>query len=85
MLVTNSTFLTPEANEKGAAFLPVLNALANAEMDFEYYNHNLNRAVGIYPGEDWCNPLIPHAKWHLETGIGLTDLLFLANEFYKIL
>ena len=84
-LVTNSTFLTPEATEAGAAFLPDQHTMAPSNLDFEYYHPNLNRAKGIYPGEDWCNPLIPHAKWHLETGIGLTDLLFLADEFHKIL
>ena len=38
----------------------------------------------MYPGEGWCNPVIPHAKWHLETSIALTDFTFLTEELYKI-
>ena len=38
----------------------------------------------MYPGEEWCNPIIPHAKWHLETSIALTDFTFLTEELYRI-
>ena len=40
--------------------------------------------INMYPGEKWCNPVIPHAKWHLQTSIALTDLTFLTDEMYRI-
>ena len=40
----------------------------------------------MYPGEDWCDPSAdaPHAKWHLETGIGLADWAHLADLYYQV-
>ena len=42
--------------------------------------------MGVYPGEDWCDPSAdaPHAKWHLETGIGLADWAHLADLYYQV-
>jgi len=39
----------------------------------------------LTPGEEWCNPLIPHAKWHVETGIALVDFVFLSDEINRII
>ncbi len=74
---------TPEANELGYRLLPLVNAYANSLTDIEYHNGRFQRGVAIYPGDEWCNPLIPHAKWHLEAAIALTDLAFLTDEMYK--
>jgi hypothetical protein len=41
--------------------------------------------ITLIPGEGWCNPLIPHAKWHLETGIALADFVFLSDEINRII
>jgi hypothetical protein len=35
--------------------------------------------VNIYPGEQWCNRLSPHAKWHAQSAVGLLDLVYLAD------
>ena len=45
----------------------------------------MQAGVNMYPGETWCNPVIPHAKWHVETSIALTDFVFLSDELYRIL
>ena len=38
----------------------------------------------IYPGDDWCNPQQPHSKWHLQSGIGLLDLVYLCDNMYQL-
>lgn len=45
----------------------------------------MQAGINMYPGEAWCNPVIPHAKWHVETSIALTDFVFLSDELYRIL
>ncbi len=85
-ILGNNTFiLSPEGNEIGAALLPIVNTQLNKLTDIEYYDPAFQLGRNIYPGEDWCNPLIPHAKWHLQTGVGLFDLVVLTDEMYKLL
>ena len=38
----------------------------------------------IYPGDEWCNPQQPHSKWHLQSGIGLLDLVYLCDNMYQL-
>lgn len=40
--------------------------------------------TGIYPGDFWCNLENPHSKWHLQSAAGLTDLVFLADDVFRI-
>lgn len=39
--------------------------------------------TGVYPGEEWCNPYSPHAKWHVEAANGLMDLVYLADDLNR--
>ena len=41
----------------------------------------------VYPGESRCNPSYksPHAKWHLQAGIGDADEAHLADLIYQVL
>ena len=52
---------------------------------FLYSDAVMQAGINMYPGETWCNPVIPHAKWHVETSIALTDFVFLSDELYRIL
>ena len=88
--IDNATF-TEEGNSQGWELLPILNNAVNdyllgTDSETDYFNPNLQKGEGIYPGEDWCNPgLYPHAKWHLQTGIALFDLANLMDEALQII
>jgi len=83
-LVNDPIWLQPSTNEVGAAFLPVINQAMNGYNSWNYSDTEMQLGINMYPGEAWCNPLIPHAKWHLQTGIALTDFTFLSDELYRI-
>ena len=85
VLTQDDTFLQPATNELGMLALPIINGEANALNSFEYSDKLMQSGINMYPGEEWCNLVIPHAKWHLETGIALTDFTFLSDELYRIL
>ena len=82
--MSDPIWLQPSTNEVGAAFLPVINQAVNAYNSWNYSDAEMQLGINMYPGEGWCNPLIPHAKWHLQTGIALTDFTFLTDELYRI-
>ena len=65
--------------------LPVVNAAANELNSWSYNDALMQSGINMYPGEAWCNPVIPHAKWHLQTSIALTDFTFLTDELFKVL
>ncbi len=85
--MTADVLFTEEANELGYTLLPTVNALANAILpsdDFPHYSQDFQDGVGVYPGEGWCNvAALPHAKWHLETGVALSDMGRLADLMYQ--
>ena len=84
MLTTDDIWLQPVTNEIGTIVLPLLNAAANQLNNFTYSNMQMQSGINMYPGEEWCNLIIPHAKWHLQTGIALTDFAFLSDEVHRI-
>ena len=61
----------------------MVNALGNSflpEEGFPHYDPDLQEGINVYPGEEWCDPTaLPHAKWHLQTGIALADFMHLAD------
>jgi len=65
--------LTPEANAAGAAALPYINEFANMETSWALHVGDVQAGEG-YPGWQHCNPLIPHAKWHVQTAAALGDV-----------
>ena len=84
VLTQDDTFLQPSTNAMGTLLLPVVNAAANGLNSWSYTDTLMQSGLQMYPGEDWCNPAIPHAKWHVETAIALTDFTFLSDELYQI-
>ena len=38
----------------------------------------------IYPGDDRCNPEINHSKWHLMSGVGLLDLVYVCENVLRL-
>ena len=84
VLTQDDTFLQPTTNALGTIFLPVINAAGNRLNDYSYSDELMQSGLHMYPGENWCNPVIPHAKWHVETSIALTDFTFLSDDLYRI-
>ncbi len=69
--------------------MPVVNGFVNDNLlnpdYFPHYNLDLQDGVDVYPGELDCNPApLPHAKWHLQTGIALVDFAHLSNLLNKV-
>lgn len=85
ILTDNPIFLNSTVNEWGWEHLPVFNTLLNQHNTYEYFDLDFQNGTDIYPGDFWCNPDIPHAKWHLESAIGLLDLTYLVDRMYTIL
>ena len=83
-MTQDDTWLQPSTNVIGTLLLPVVNAAANELNSWSYVDRLMQSGLHMYPGEDWCNPVIPHAKWHVETSIALTDFSFLSDELYQI-
>ena len=69
----------------GALLLPFWNSAVTGLTTFSYSDPSFQPGANMYPGEEWCNPVIPHAKWHVETGIALVDYVFLADEINRII
>lgn len=84
-LTKSKFFLDPLVNFLGWELLPRINHIANQFVTFEHFDKQFQNGVKVYPGESWCNPVIPHAKWHLESGLGLLDLTYLADEIARLL
>ena len=83
-MTQDDTWLQPSTNVVGTLLLPVVNAAANELNTWSYADGLMQSGLHMYPGEDWCNPVIPHAKWHVETSIALTDFSFLSDELYQL-
>ena len=54
------------------------------QVDFERNLKQFQDGYMIYPGDEWCNPLYPHTKWHLQSGIGLLDLVYLMDNVNEL-
>ena len=67
--------------------MPIINTIINRVLlaDYEHWSTDFQLARNVYPGEESCNAVIPHAKWHVEAGIGLVDMLILADETFQII
>ena len=50
----------------------------------QYLKRTFQEGRDIYPGDVWCNPQIPHAKWHLQSGMGLLDLVYICDNVLKL-
>ena len=83
-MTQDDTWLQPTTNELGMIFLPIVNAIGNNFNSWNYSDPLMQSGINMYPGAEWCNLVIPHAKWHLETSIALTDFTFLSDELYRI-
>ncbi|KAF2352050.1 hypothetical protein FHG87_017196, partial [Trinorchestia longiramus] len=75
----------PLVNSIGPKQLSKVNKVANYINGFEYFNQNLQAGRDVYPGEGSCNKRIPHAKWHIESALGLLDLVYVTDEVYGML
>ncbi len=90
-MFNSSLLFWPSVNALGSALIPVVNALCNWLLllpysDFPHYDPALQRAgSGLYPGAGRCNsdPTAPHAKWHLQSAVGLVDLVHLADLLHR--
>jgi len=76
--------LTPEANQAGAEFLPYFNQLMNNRTSWSLAVQDVQDGKG-YPGHELCNPVIPHAKWHVETSAALADVALLMDSVLALM
>jgi hypothetical protein len=72
------------ANKIGATVMPLVNALAD---ELTGYDHGVEvrTGVGIYPDAKRCRGQEPHSKWHEESAVGLTDLVYLTDDIDYLL
>ena len=84
-LTDSPLFLNETVNELGYELLPEINNMLNIFNTFDYYDSNLQNGTDLYPGDAWCNPVGPHAKWHVEATVGLLDFMYLGDEVYRLL
>ena len=71
-------------NQIGSLLLPRINQKLSQYQTFEYSDPSFLNGTGFYPGQEacaWC----PHAKWHLQSGIALVDLVFLGDELFNVM
>lgn len=85
IIVSDPIIFNPFINLLGFRLLPKVNGLINTLSNFQYSNSNFQSGRNVYPGETYCNENIPHAKWHLQSGLGLLDMVYLADDIRKIL
>lgn len=78
--------LDPMVNEYGSLFLPTFNSwISKLEAkNMKYSDPTFGTGKNFYSGEDKCS-WDPHAKWHMQTSIALTDFIFLADQFHGLL
>lgn len=81
---SNPKILSPIGNFIGWTLFADLNKKINKLNKNVYHKGNLQAGVGIYPGEERCNPRVPHAKWHLQTALFILDLLHLGNNIASL-
>jgi len=84
VLTDADIFLDPEVNQLGFTFMVTVNQIANFLTSFPILDASLQAGIGIYPGEEWCMPQEPHAKWHVESANGLMDLMLLADHVFML-
>ena len=41
---------------------------------------NNQNGTALYPGDTWCNNQEAHSKWHVQSAIGLLDLVYLCDN-----
>jgi hypothetical protein len=72
------------ANKIGAWLMPFVNALADK---MTTYRHSLTVKTGlhVYPDCERCRSQEPHSKWHEESAVGLTDLVYLTDDIDALL
>ena len=46
---------------------------------FEFSPPSYQNGTLLYPGDAWCNNQEAHSKWHVQSAIGLLDLVYLCD------
>ena len=76
-------------NNYGDLLIPVINRYASAITTFRPIDRQFQKGRKFYPGQDAyylkCNENYPHAKWHVQSGIAMVDLVFVADEIYRLI
>lgn len=84
-LFNSSIILKPITNLIGSRVFSKVNRKLNGATNYQFYQPDFQRGVNIYPGEQRCNRLIAHPKWHVQSAIMLADLVYLADEMNRLL
>ena len=83
-ITTNGVFINQTTNTIGSAILPIINKMTSLLQTFQYSDSSFETGTGFSPGMEHCS-WDPHAKWHLQSSIALTDFIFLADQIHGIL
>ena len=75
----------PLINSIGGLLLPGITTKANSLLSYEYFDKDFQMSRNVYPGEQWCNPRYPHAKWHVLSALTLVDLVNYSDEIHQVL
>ena len=83
-ILSSDFWFWPFTNWIGGLVHPWYNRLINYFMSYKHNNEDFQMAKNVYPGENWCNYRIPHAKWHLQTSIAVLDLVRITQDLDQI-
>ena len=76
--------INPKVDELGSFLLPLLNNFVSTDIEtFKYSDPDFVKGNNFYPGLENCK-WDPHAKWHLQTSIALTDFIFLSDQMHQL-
>merc|ERR1719495_80307 len=76
--------VNPQVDQIGSILLPILNGFVSTNIEtFKYSDPDFVKGTNFYPGFENCR-WDPHAKWHLQTSIALTDFIFLSDQMHQL-
>jgi len=84
-VITSPIVFNSRVNKIGAFLQPMFNKFVTGNIaSFKYSNPSFVSGKNFYAGQSRCSKFDPHAKWHLQTAIALTDFVFLADEMHQL-
>ena len=84
LLKLNKKLESPYVNKLVAATMPKISTSANLLSKNKFYNQKFQKLKEVYPGEEWCRDINPHAKFHVMEALGVLDQIYLVDAFYGV-
>ena len=80
-----SFLYNPYGQYIGFSITPLINAFANKLSGFAQTDHATLSSQHTFPGDYFCNLDTPHSIWHMQSGDGFLELVFLTDYIHKLL